>query len=238
MECERTAYAAEDAAQAGGALLAKAACCIADARYEDALDALERVPMFAVSEFERHEIVQTKILCSILCGDSVKAEAYKAEKDLLMPLSEEQESALTGIESLSRKAEELLEKARPKEKTEMTAILRGIVAPFGHTYTGHGKRGLRYALYNTATAAFMVAEVLAGNYITGLLGGSMILYKTFYLEELNVAGWVEPYNAEQLNSAKVSVSEAMAEDLKETFAEKYNQYVRRETGKEAGAESR
>lgn len=233
VECERDAYLAEDASQVGAALSAKAACCIMDGRFQDALDALERVPMFSLSSAERREVVGAKVLCSVLAGNLDGARAYETELSFMDPAP-----GCESLDSLCLKALSLYQDVLPEPKTEMSAILRGLIPPMGHIYVGHGKRGVRYAVYNLATAAFMVLEALAGNYVTGFLGGGIILYKTFYMEELQLAEWVGECNELAAESAKVSVGEAVAEDLKEIFASNYYDYVRRETGKEAGAEAR
>lgn len=242
-KCERDAYVATDAAQANAALLARAACCFCDSRYEDALHALERVNVFALDESGASELLKQKLLCAYLLCSFKQAEGFEEEILMLSVNSGPPAFASHGdslvmlgqvlsLDSLLARTRELAIAAAPELKSESIAVARGFLPPLGHTYTGHTARGIAFAGLNLASLAYMVVECASGDWFSGLFGGGMLLYNTFFKEQLNVASWVIPWNEAALNAAKLSVSASMAKDLNDFFSSKYNSYVRKETGKD------
>lgn len=231
VECERRVYFAEDVGSANAALFARAACCFCDSRYEDALQALERVNIFALDESEALELLKEKLLCAYMLCSLEKAKGLE-EEILMLPHVLPVSDSLPGIDALLARARKYAIAAIPQKKTETAAVGRGFLPPLGHIYTGHTARGFAFAGLNLASLTYMAVEIASGDWFSGLVGGGMALYNTFFKEQLRVASWVAPFNEAALNTAKVSVDAYMAKDLNKFFSLKYSSYVRKETGKD------
>lgn len=231
VECERRAYFAEDVGTANAALFARAACCFCDSRYEDALRALERVNIFALDESEAFELLKQKLLCAYMLCALEQAKGLEEEILMLAEVSPASDS-LTGLDALIAKAREHAVAAVPETKNELVAIARGFLPPLGHSYTEHTARGFAFAGLNLASLTYVAIECAFGDWFSGLVGGGIALYNTFFKEQLRVASWVAPFNELALNTAKVSVEASMAKDLNKFFSLKYSSYVRKETGKD------
>lgn len=85
------------------------------------------------------------------------------------------------IEKLFRKA--------PKDKKETTAMWLSLVPGLGQFYLGNPGQGLLNLGLTAASGAFLVWQCMDGCWITGLLGGGLLL-KEFYFDR-NIGRTVE-----------------------------------------------
>lgn len=203
VEYERIAFSAEDPAEAAEALVQKAYCYRQCGRYAEAVATLSRISMYQLPAERRGEVLYEKELCSCLAGDYEGAVSYMeeagesasperlaadamalagcarwdeslAKAESLISLrydGEEREEALRGLRELySRK---------PELKTEKQAVLRSFLPPLGHLYSGHLAEGLAYTGLDAAAAGWIVWQCLGHNWVTGLLGGGVLLNAAF-----------------------------------------------------------
>ena len=84
--------------------------------------------------------------------------------------------------------------------------------PCGHIYNGRPAEGLLSAGLNAAALGFTVANLLGGYWITGLLGGGILLNYTFMGGQQRNAALVEMVN----NDAALEFGDRVRDFLSET----------------------
>ena len=203
VECEYTAYNAEDPREAAEALVEKAYCYRQCGRYDEAAATLGRVSMFQLAPERRDSVLYEKELCSYLAGDFEGAASYMEEagvsgtpRRLLLDAlvlggcarwdeSRARAEKLVTLRYDGAEREAALQELRdlysnvPRLKKEGQAVLRSFLPPLGHLYTGHLSEGLASMGLNAAAAGWVVWQCLGGNWITGILGGGVALNATF-----------------------------------------------------------
>ena len=86
----------------------------------------------------------------------------------------------------------------PKLKKENQAILRSFLPPLGHSYTGHLPEGLIAMGFDAAAVGWIVWQCLGGNWITGILGGGVVLNAAFMGGMERSISLVDEYNRDAL----------------------------------------
>ena len=176
VECERLVFEGAGPWEANGALLERARCLVSLERWNDALDALERLRMYALDKEIFPEVCYMKALCKHGVGDT--DGAYAA-------LKEGQEQ---GYWTLSVQ--------EPKLKSPLAAIILSAFTPFGHMYVG-SRKGFTVGLVSAASAAFAIWQAFEGCWITAFLGGGSLLAMSYMRENLQlVPSLAEKYNAQ------------------------------------------
>jgi TM2 domain-containing membrane protein YozV len=175
--------------------LEKARCYEEASMPEEALRTLERIRLYLLDPGEVPEILVFKSRCSKETGDwgaalgfleeSGLANEYPSVYAVLLAaswrFSEAEEQALKCAldESEKEKVIKFFRKA-PKLKKEGTAAALSFLPPAGQLYLGEPAQGLLSLLLNAGAVGFTVLELLEHNWVTGLLGGGLLLNETFF----------------------------------------------------------
>ena len=209
---ERIAFSAEDPVVANDALVSKASCYMDAGMYGEALQTLERVKMYFLDQDKAAEVLYLKAVCSCRTGDYGQAlgfleESGRAESDpalysLLLARcrrfkdSENQALKLAVSDAGRERVRQLFAKT-PKLKKEGTAATLSFFPPAGQIYTGRPAEGILSLVLNSGAAGFTVLELIDGGWVTGLLGGGLLLNETFMKGniERNVARVAEANDA-------------------------------------------
>ena len=215
---ERVVYSSDDPAVVQDALVSKADCLARSGSYGEALRTLGRIRMYLLSPEDASEILMLKSLYSKKLGDngaalgfleeSGSAENHPALYSVLLAASrrfaESREQALRSVSSQSEKAAvESLFKKVPRIKKEGTAAAQ--------IYLGRPWDGLLSMLLNVGAAGFTAFEIIGHDWVTGLLGGGLLLNETFLKGNIskNIA------SVEEANELSVKrFSESLEELLK------------------------
>lgn len=191
---ERVVYSSDDPATVQEALVSKAACLARAEAFDDALRTLDRIRMYLLSPEKASEILSLKALYAKEIGDYRAALGFLEESGLagdqpalysvLLAFSrrfqEAREQALRAVSSEPDKAavESLFRKV-PRIKKEGTAAALSFIPPAGQLYLGRPWEGVLSLLLNVGAAGFTVLEITGHDWVTGLLGGGLILNETF-----------------------------------------------------------
>lgn len=191
---ERVVYSSDDPVIAQDALVSKAACLSGAGLYDEAIRTLDRIRMYLLSPEKASEILYLKSLYSKEVGDYGAALGFLEESGLagdnpafysvLLAASgrfpESHDQALKAISSQSGKAavDSLFRKV-PRIKKEGTAAALSFIPPAGHIYLGRPWEGLLSMFLNIGAAGFTVFEIVGHDWVTGLLGGGLLLNETF-----------------------------------------------------------
>lgn len=197
---ERVVYGSDDPVRTHQALEAKAGCYAEAGLFEDAVATLERIRMYLLEADDVSEILLLKARYSHLAGDDGTALGYleesgKAESEpglyaVLLAgswrLSEAREWALrwAGDDVSRKEAVRKLFKKAPHFKKEGTATLLSMIPPAGQMYLGKPSAGAASLLLNAGAAAFTALELLDHNWVTGFLGGGLLLNETYFKANL------------------------------------------------------
>lgn len=222
VEHERAAFYAEDPREAAEALAKKAYCYRQCGRYDEAMATLERIGLYQLPSERVDDVLYEKELCSYLAGDWEGAASYMDEagvsatpRRLLLDAlvlggcARWDESLAKAVELVDLRYEgEERETARqelrdlyarvPKLKKENQAILRSFLPPLGHSYTGHLPEGLIAMGFDAAAVGWIVWQCLGGNWITGILGGGVVLNAAFMGGMERSISLVDEYNRDAL----------------------------------------
>ena len=198
LEYERVLYEGAEPARANQALIGRARCLIELERYADAIDALDRIRLFALPAEDAPEVHRLQALARFRSGDWPSAAAYLqegfpsgVEADMLRVLilaavhnyTDALQAALAIAPRKRAELESLFAKA-PKHKNETTAAMLSLLPPLGHLYLGSGKWPA-VTLTSYAGAALAAWQIVEGNYLTAILGGGLLLNASYM--EHNIA---------------------------------------------------
>ena len=192
---ERTVYSAEDQSAIDSALIEKAHCYEEASLPEEAVRTLDRIRLYLLEPTEVQKILLLKSRYSRKAGDLGAALGYLEESGLAEdhPMkyavllaasrrySESKEYALlcAGSESERNAVMRLFKKA-PKLKKEGTAAALSFLPPAGQIYLGRPMEGVAMLLLNVGAVGFTAMELAGHNWITGFLGGGLLLNETFF----------------------------------------------------------
>lgn len=194
-------FDADDPSSLHKALIAKAECYAEASCYEDALRTLDRIRLYLLSPEDLSEALLFKARCCKEIGDAGAALGYLEESGLAgdypslysvllassWRLSESREWALKSAGEDSGLRDEVMRlfKKAPSLKKEGTAAVLSFIPPAGQIYLKEPGRGVASMLLNAGAAAFTVVEILDHNWITGILGGGILLNETFFKDNLS-----------------------------------------------------
>lgn len=195
---ERIIYDGADLEATNAALVAKADCYRQLGRYADASATLERVRMFALTDSERADVLYRRELMYFMDGEFAQAASMVGEVEplrqdilLLHALSlayagRYDESEIYAARCISWDGpspwlDELLElyRQRPPERSHAAPLVLSFIPPCGHFYNEAYGEGLLSLGLNAASVSLIVASLLGGYWITGILGGAVALHGTF-----------------------------------------------------------
>jgi len=198
---EKAVFDADDPASVHEALFSKAECYAEASCYEDALRTLDRIRLYLLSPEDISEVLLFKARCCKETGDAGAALGYLEESGLAgdypslysvllassWRLSESREWALKSAGEDSGLRDEVMRlfKKAPSLKKEGTAAALSFIPPAGHIYLKEPGRGVASMILNAGAAAFTVVEILDHNWITGILGGGILLNETFFKANLS-----------------------------------------------------
>lgn len=192
VEYERVLYNGASPAQANAALLGRAECLIQLQRYTDALDALDRLRLFALSAEERLTGNHLKGVSlfrtgnyagALVCFNEGFPSGKAAERDAVLILAGDgkYDEALNKAVALdSEKAPQLrkLFAEAPKARNATTAFILSFIPPLGHIYLKE-KNWLPTTLMSYAGAALTAWQAVEANYITAIVGGGILLNASY-----------------------------------------------------------
>lgn len=198
VEYERAVYSGASLEEANAALMGKAQCYKALGRYADASSTLARIWMFALTPEERQEVLFQQELCWFLGGEFEQAASlveetgdYSQDALLLHALvlaydgrydeSEIYAARCVSWDGVCERLPEILKlyEGHPRVRSKSTSLALSFVPPLGHFYNDAYGEGLLSAGLNAGAAGFMVANLLGGYWVTGLVGGAIALNYTF-----------------------------------------------------------
>lgn len=208
VEYERVLFHGASPAEANAALLSRAACLEQLGRYDDALDALDRLRLFAMSADDRLRSNHLRGVAMLRTGNYQGAagcldegfpQDKEASRDAALILASDRrfdESLSLAVSLYPQHSDELqkLFKKAPKARKEGAAMMLSFLPPLGHIYLKDDK-WLGTTLASYAGAALTVWQFIEGNYITAILGGGMLLNASYM--EHNIA--TVPQRTQQAN---------------------------------------
>ena len=199
---ERAVWQADGPEEAYAALQAKAACYAEAGMPDEAFTTLERIKLYLLDEPQRQEVLRSKARYALAAGQSATAlslleESGSAWDDptqyaLLLAGAgryDEARAAALRCPGADATAIEILFRKAPKDKNETTALWLSLVPGLGQFYLGNPGQGLLNLGLTAASGAFLVWQCMDGCWITGLLGGGLLL-KEFYFDR-NIGRTVE-----------------------------------------------
>ena len=177
------------------ALLRKAACYAEASMPEEALRTLDRIPLYSLERDAVGKVLLLKSEYSQESGDyaaalgyleeSGKAEDFPARYSVLLAMARRydeakaQALAYVGEDGSKNKAVNDLFRKAPGLKDENTATLLSFIPPLGQIYLGRPAEGMASMALNAGAAGFTVWQLLGRNWVTGILGGGLLLNETF-----------------------------------------------------------
>ena len=170
VEYERAVYSGASLEEANAALMGKARCYKALGRYAEASSTLARIRMFALTPEERQEVLFQQELCRFMGGEFEQAAAMVEEVE---PVSQD----VLLFNGTNPRLGELLKfyEGHPRVKSEKTATVLSFVPPLAHFYNEAYGEGLLSAGLNAASVGIIVANLVGGYWISGILGGGIAL---------------------------------------------------------------
>ena len=210
---ERTVYGSDDPETVQAALLGKARCLYMASMPEDALKTLDRIRLYMLDEGTASEVLLLKSECCRATGDraaelsyleeSGKASEYPERLAVLLAGARRYQEALelslacVGDDADRQEAIRTLFKKAPGLKKEGTAAFLSFLPPLGQIYLGKPAEGLKSLALNAGAAGFTAWQLVGKNWVTGILGGGLLLSETFLKDNLdrNVSR-VEAFNRE------------------------------------------
>ena len=161
---------------------------------EEALATLERIKLYLLDEPQRRDVLHDKATYALAAGqeatalslleESETAGDHPAQYAFLLASTgrydEAREAALRCPGANAAAIEKLFRKA-PKDKSETTALWLSVIPGLGQCYLGKPGEGLLTLGLTAASAAFLAWQCLDHCWITGLLGGGLLL-KEFYFD--------------------------------------------------------
>lgn len=218
-------YAAADADSVAMALQAKADCYRRAGMHREALQTLDRIALYLVDAAARGAVLRAKADCCRALGDVSGELSYLEEGGMAFQeparyavllahagrFAEAREAALQAADPDSQAAVDALFGDLPREKKEKTAAFLSFLSPAGHLYLGDPGGGLANVALNGAAAGFMAWQLLSGCWVTGLLGGGLLLRET-YMEQ-NIFR-----NADRVPAVNTAARSAFAERLEALLA--------------------
>lgn len=213
------------------ALEEKAALYEAAGQYADALATLERIRLYQLSGEERRSVLLAKARCCYSLEDWASALGYleesgvagdlpfwyavllayngryaEAETAALRCCSADSASVAEGTEVADSVAVRELFRHTPRERKESTAAWLSLLPPLGQLYLGEPGWGALALLSTAGSAAFVLWQCLDGCWVTGLLGGGLLLKETWFDRNLI-------RNVEAVESANAARRAAFALEL-------------------------
>ena len=230
LQWEWIIYSSDDQDEIHSALKEKASCYSEALMPEEALRTLDRIRLYLLEPEAISEILLLKSRYSRESGDygaalgfleeSGRASVYPSDYAVLLASSwrlseaEEQALACAGTPSEKEQVIKFFKKA-PKIKKEGTAAVLSFLPPTGQLYLGKPGAGIASMLLNAGAISFTAIELSAGNWISGLLGGGLLLNETFFKGNLqrNLS------EVDAVNKASVAEFSRSLDDLLSTFGE-------------------
>ena len=192
---ERVVYTGEDQGLINDALLQKAGCYAEASMPEEALRTLDRIPLYSLEGDAAEKVLLLKSGYCEETGDygtalgyleeSGKAEDFPARYSVLLARARRYDEALAqalayvGDDGSRSKAVNDLFKKAPGLKKESTATMLSFIPPLGQLYLGKPAEGLASMVLNAGAAGFTAWQLVGHNWITGLLGGGLLLNETY-----------------------------------------------------------
>jgi len=195
LQWERVVYLSDDPSETHSALIAKAECYSLASMPGEAFRTLERIRMYLLDSGTAAKVQLLKARYSKDAGDMGAALGYLEESggagdypamySVLLAyswrLEESKEQALRAASSeAEREAVIRAFKKAPKLKKEGTAAVLSFIPPAGQFYLNKPWAGILSLCLNAGAAGFTVVELLGRDWVTGLLGGGLLLNETFF----------------------------------------------------------
>ena len=191
---ERVVYSSDDPDAVNDALYSKASCYEGASMYDEAFRTLERIRMYLLPPEKVPEVLLFKSRCCMKTGEmgaalsfleeSGRAGEHPAMYSVLLAsawrFDESEEWATKCVPDDARKdaVRKLFNKA-PVKKTEGKAAALSFLPPAGQIYVKKPWEGMGSLLMNACAVGFTAFELLDKSWVTGFLGGGLLLNETF-----------------------------------------------------------
>lgn len=230
---ERVVFSSDDPGAVNMALIKKADCYYQAAMPDEALRTLERVKMYFLDPEAASDVLVHKSCYSEAAGDfgaalgyleeSGKAEEFPEMYAVLLAsawrISESREQALRLATSEEGKdaVMKLFKKAPRLRKENMAAVL-SFIPPAGQIYLGRPWEGILSMILNAGAAGLTVYELVGHDWISGFLGGGLLLNETFFKAniERNISS-VDEFNKRSIKEFCVYLGNLLGEIGKRGF---------------------
>ena len=224
---ERVVFLSDDPETANMALIKKADCYYQASMPDEALRTLERVKMYFLDPEAASDVLVLKSRYSEAAGDFGAAlgfleESGKAEESPEMyavllasawRLAESREQALRLATSEGEKdAVMRLFKKAPRLRKENTAAVLSFIPPAGQIYLVRPWEGILSMILNAGAAGLTAYELVGHDWISGFLGGGLLLNETFFKAnmERNISS-VDEFNKRSIKEFCVSLENLLGE---------------------------
>ena len=192
---ERVVFNSEDPSETHSALIEKAKCYSEAGLPSEALRTLERVRMYLLEPVEASKVLVRKSLYAKEAGDPLAALGYLEESGLsgdypalysvLLAQSRRFDEAKVQAMEIAdseadKEAVENLFKKAPSIRKEGTAAVLSFIPPAGQIYVGKPWRGVLAMFLNAGAAGLTIYELISHDWLTGFLGGGLLLNETFF----------------------------------------------------------
>lgn len=181
VELERVVYMSDNPFDVNDALIEKAECLMSLGRYEDAFSTLDRVEMYLLDESLQPEVMRRKAYSAYLSGN------YDASIAVLSEMG-------VGIGEV-----------KAKLLNPLATMLLTLAVPAGYIYVGAPWEGVISTALNAASIAWTVTQIASGCYVSGILGGAIMLSSTYLGAQQRTSQICEEKNRKALDDAKRSL---------------------------------
>ena len=222
---ERVVFSSEDPATVNSALIAKAECYSRASLPGDAFKTLERVRLYFLDPEEVSSVLMMKSRYSKESGDMGAALGFLEESgraaecpglySVLLASSwrftEAREQALRLVATDAGKDAVIgLFRKAPMQRKEGVASALSFIPPAGQIYLGRPWGGILSMILNAGAAGFTAYELISHDWVSGFLGGGLLLNETFFKAnmEKNISS-VEEFNRRSINEFTLSLEELL-----------------------------
>lgn len=194
------AFEADDASEAGNALVLKAEYYASAGEFDTAISTLDRVPMFALDDDSRTLLLMRKAVFLALEGRLSEYDALSEE----IAASEAPQSLISDTYSA---ASSYMAEHRPALKSRDKAFFLGFLPPAAHVYAGIPGEGVLRAAGDAASIAVGVLEAVAGNWVTAFLSCGIGLYECYWKGNAAIEPAVDEFNEKALNEFRAELKD-------------------------------
>ena len=222
---ERVVFSSDNPGTVNSALIAKAECYSKAKMPDEASKTLESVRMYFLDPEAASSVLLLRSRYSKESGDmgaalgfleeSGQAEDYPELYSVLLAYSwrldeAKSQAMLSASSDAGRDAVMELFKKAPRQRKENLAAALSFIPPAGQIYLGRPWEGILSMILNAGAAGRTAYELINHDWVSGLLGGGLLLNETFFKAnmEKNISS-VDEFNRRSINKFALSLEELL-----------------------------